>query len=129
MVEKPELADYIIESIADTQEDASSDVLDKNYNLKLASLIINLQLKNKLNNNETFKTQVKDIFGYANGLEKAGLNAYDNPKLNTNLMEALFFLKRKMLVYWLTNCTYFLPQGLQSISQSTQIIVVKMLSF
>jgi len=99
LVNKPELADFIIESVADTQEDASSDVLDKNYNLKLAALIINLQLKNKLNNNETFKTQVKDVFGYANSLEKAGLNAYDNPKLQTNLMEALFFLKRKMLVY------------------------------
>jgi hypothetical protein len=42
---------------------------------------------------------VGELYGYANNLEKAGMNAYSNPKLNTKLSEALFFLKRKIMVY------------------------------
>lgn len=99
LTDKPDDADYIIESIAETQEDISSDILEKNYNIKLASLLINLQLKNKATNEIVFKTQVTDIYGYANSAEKAGLNAYSNPKISAKLAESIFFLKRKILVY------------------------------
>lgn len=99
LVDKEAEADFVIDAQADTQEDVSSDVLEKNYNIKLGSLIINLQLKNRTNNTITFKTQVNDLYGYANNLEKAGLNAYENPKLKAGLGEALFFLKRKIIVY------------------------------
>lgn len=92
-------ADYIIEATADTQEDVSSDVLSGNYNIKLAALIINLQLKSKATGETIFKTQVNDVYGYANSLEKAGINAYSSPKLNAKLGEAVFFLKRKVIVY------------------------------
>lgn len=96
---KPELADYIIESIADTQEDISSDVLVSNYNIKLATLVINLNLKNRITGETIYKGQITDVFGYANNLEKAGLNAYNSSKLTAKLGEAVFFLKRKVLVY------------------------------
>ena len=99
IVEKPDEADFIIEATSDTKEDISSDVLDKNYTIKLATLIINLQLKNKLSGEVLFKNQVTDVYGYANTLEKAGLNAYQSEKLNAKLGEAIFFLKRKILVY------------------------------
>jgi hypothetical protein len=42
---------------------------------------------------------VSDVFGYANSSEKAGMNAYANPKVSGKLAEALFFLKRKIIVY------------------------------
>ena len=99
IVEKPDEADFIIEATSDTKEDVSSDVLDKNYTIKLATLIINLQLKNKLSGEVLFKNQVTEVYGYANTLEKAGLNAYQSEKLNAKLGEAIFFLKRKILVY------------------------------
>lgn len=99
LTDRPDDADYIIESVAETQEDISSDVLEKNYNIKLAALIINIQLKNKSTNEVLFKTQVSDVYGYANSAEKAGLNAYSNPKVSAKLAESLFFLKRKILVY------------------------------
>ena len=99
LVDNATQADFIIEVQADTQEDLSSDVLVNAYNIKLAVLNINLLLKNKLNQDELFKIPVKETYGYANSLEKAGLSAYENPKLVSNLSEALFFLKRKMLVY------------------------------
>lgn len=99
IVSKPEDADYIIESIAETQEDISSDILESNYKIKLAALVISLQLKNNLTKEVIYKTQVNDVYGYANNIEKAGMNAYSNPKLNTKLSEALFFLKRKIMVY------------------------------
>lgn len=99
LVERPEEADYIIESVAQTQEDISSSILHQNYNLKLAALTINLQLKNRASGEVLYKAQVNDIYGYANILEKAGLNAYANPKIPGKLAESLFFLKRKILVY------------------------------
>lgn len=99
LVDKPNEADYIIESVAETQEDISSDVLQVNYNIRLASLIINLQLKSKATGEVLYKTQVADVYGYANNAEKAGLNAYSNPKISAKLAESLFFLKRKILVY------------------------------
>ncbi len=99
LTDRPNDADYIIESVAETQEDISSDVLQKNYNIRLAALVINLQLKNKATGEVVFKTQVNDVYGYANSAEKAGLNAYSNPKVSGKLAESLFFLKRKILVY------------------------------
>lgn len=99
IADRAEQADYIIESSAETQEDISSDVLKKNYGISLASLVINLQLKNRATNEVLYKTQVSDVYGYANSADKAGLNAYSNPKVSAKLAEALFFLKRKILVY------------------------------
>ncbi len=96
---KMEQADFIIEADADTKEDVSSDVLENNYNIKLAGLVINLNLKSKASGETIFKTQITDVYGYANNLEKAGLNAYSSNKLNAKLGEAVFFLKRKVLVY------------------------------
>ena len=74
-------------------------MLERNYRIKLAALQINLQLKNRLTNEVLYKTQVNDLYGYANTAEKAGMNAYACPKLNARLSESLFFLKRKILVY------------------------------
>lgn len=99
LVNRPEDADYIIESVADTREDISSAILAENYKIKLVALLINIQLRNRSTNEVVYKTQVTDIYGYANNLEKAGLNAYSNPKINAKLAESLFFLKRKILVY------------------------------
>lgn len=99
LTDRKEEADYIIESAAETQKDVSSDVLEKNYEIQLAALLINIQLKNRVTGEVLYKTQVSDIYGYANTLEKAGLNAYSNPKINARLAESLFFLKRKILVY------------------------------
>lgn len=99
IVSKPEEADYIIESQADTQEDISSDILENFYKLKLAALVVNIQLKERKTGNVIYKQQLGDIYGYANVLEKAGVNAYQSQKLMVKLSEALFFLKRKVLVY------------------------------
>ena len=99
IVDKPEEADYIIESLAETKEDISSAILATNYNIKLVALIIDLQLKNRATNEVLFKSQVNDVYGYANSLDNAGLNAYSNPKISAKLAESLFFLKRKILVY------------------------------
>jgi hypothetical protein len=62
-------------------------------------LTVDLQLKKKNTAEVLYKQQVTEIYGYANNPEKAGLNAYSNPKLQAKLSEALFFLKRKILVY------------------------------
>lgn len=91
-------ADYIIELNANTQTDISDDVLSKNFNLNLALLTINVNLKNT-KGEVLFKSIVSDIYGYANSAEKAGINAYSNTKLKTRLSETLFFLKRKMIIY------------------------------
>jgi hypothetical protein len=99
LVDKAEQADYIITAKAETQKDISSSVLEQNYGLSLAQLIVDLQLKKRSNSDLLFKQQVTEIYGYANNPEKAGLNAYANPKLQAKLAEALFFLKRKILVY------------------------------
>lgn len=91
-------ADYVIELATDTQTDISDDVLNKNYALDLANLTINVALKNK-KGDVLYKSVVSEIYGYANGNEKAGINAYSNTKLKTKLSESLFFLKRKMIIY------------------------------
>jgi hypothetical protein len=73
--------------------------LSQTFNIKLASLSINLQLKNGQTGNVLYSSIVSDVYGYANSLENAGINSYASPKLNAKLAEALFFLKRKILVY------------------------------
>lgn len=92
-------ADFIIESVAETSEDNNSNILERNYNLHLAALNIQIQLKAKGSDNVLYKTQVNEVYGYANSLDQAGLNAYSSPKLSPKLSEALFFLKRKIVVY------------------------------
>lgn len=99
IVDKPELADYIISANAQTEKDISSDILEKNYELSLVSLTIDIQLKRRSTGDVLYSNQVNDIYGYANNPEKAGLNAYSNPKVASKLSETLFFLKRKILVY------------------------------
>ncbi len=97
-IDNPAQADYIIEVNGNTATDISSAVLQKTYHVNLAELLINLSLKNK--KGETiYKTTINEIYGYANNAEKAGLNAYSNPKLKTKLGEGLFFLKRKIVSY------------------------------
>jgi hypothetical protein len=98
IVDNAKAGDYTIELASDTQTDISDDVLNKYYSLDLAQLTINVALKN--NKGEVlYKNVVSEIYGYANGNEKAGINAYSNTKLKTKLSESLFFLKRKMIVY------------------------------
>ncbi|MBL7901837.1 MAG: LPP20 family lipoprotein [Bacteroidia bacterium] len=99
LVDKAAQADYIISANAETQKDISSDILEKNYQLSLVQLIVDLQLKKSGSSDILYKQQVTEVYGYANNAEKAGLNAYSNPKLQAKLAEALFFLKRKILVY------------------------------
>jgi hypothetical protein len=99
LVDYAEEADYIIEAVSDTKEDLGSAVLEKNYAVKLASLTINLSLRERKTNETLYKTQVNELYGYANLLEKAGMNAYACTKLNAKLAEGIFFLKRKILVY------------------------------
>jgi len=99
LVDAASEADYIIESLADTKEDIASAILEKNYEVKLAALTINLSLKDRRSNETLFKTQVNELYGYANQLDKAGINAYASTKMNAKLAEAIFFLKRKILVY------------------------------
>jgi hypothetical protein len=91
-------ADYTIESVASTEKDISSDVFENKCKLKLAALTITLQLKNS-NQEVLYNTQVDEIYGYANSLESAGINAYSSPDIDNRMAEALFFLKRKIVVY------------------------------
>ena len=99
LVDNANEADYLIELVADTKEDVGSAILEANYSVKLASLLINVSLKSRSTMETLYKTQIIDLYGYANELEKAGMNAYASPKLNTKLAEAIFFLKRKIVVY------------------------------
>ena len=99
LVDNANEADYLIEVVADTKEDVGSAILEANYSVKLASLLINVSLKSRSTMETLYKTQIIDLYGYANELEKAGMNAYASPKLNTKLAEAIFFLKRKIVVY------------------------------
>lgn len=99
LVDNANEADFIIESVADTKKDISSSVLERNYKVSLASLVVNLQLKNKATSEVLYKAQITDVYGYANDLETAGQNAYSSSKFTAKLGEAVFFLKRKILVY------------------------------
>jgi hypothetical protein len=99
LVETIEQSDFVIEIQSDTYKDLSSDILNKNYGVVLAGLHVTLLLRNKLTKEQIFKTEINDVYGYANTFEIAGLNTYSNSRLQTKLMESLFFLKRKIVVF------------------------------
>jgi len=98
MVDQASNADYIIDITANTANDISSAVLQKNYHINLVELTVNLSLKNR-KGEVVYKTLINEVYGYANSAEKAGLNAYSSPRLKSKMSEALFFLKRKMISY------------------------------
>lgn len=98
VVDNAASSDYIIETEANTTEDISSDVLEKNFKLNLAQLSVNVALKNKAGE-VLYKGLVNEVYGFANSSEKAGINAYGNNKLKVRLSESLFFVKRKMINY------------------------------
>ncbi len=99
IVEMKEQSDFMIEVQADTQKDISSDVLNKNYGVWLFGLRITLSLRNTVTKEQIYKADISEIYGYANTQETAGFNAYYSDKLKTKMSEALFFLKRKFIVY------------------------------
>lgn len=99
IVEAKEQADFVIDAESFTQKDISSDILNLNYNIQLAYLKIKLTVRNTITKELVFNTELTDIYGYGNSIEMAGLNAYQSDRLKTKLNEALFFLKRKIIVY------------------------------
>lgn len=99
IIHEPQGADFSIEIDADTKKDVSSDILKQNYNVQLALLNVNLILRDMSNGEIIYKTEISGIYGYANDLLLAGVNAYYADKLKIKMSEALFFLKRKMIVY------------------------------
>ncbi len=99
IVEQKELADFIIEVDANTQKDISSDILNTTYNVQLAFLKIKLSLRNVQTSELIYSNELSDIYGYGNSQETAGFNSYQSDKLKMKLSEALFFLKRKLIVY------------------------------
>ncbi len=99
IIEQKELADYIIEIDANTQKDISSNILNATYNIQLSFLKVKLLLKKVQTNELIYITELSDIYGYGNSQETAGFNAYQTDKLKIRISEALFFLKRKLIVY------------------------------
>ena len=98
IVDNKSSADYILEIKTDTKEDISSEILNSTFNLRLASLSINIQLS-KSNSDLLHKVQGTGIFGYGNSLSAAGMNAYSAEKLNLSLQELAFQIKRKIVNY------------------------------
>ena len=99
IVEQKELADFIIEVDANTQKDISSDILNSTYSVQLSFLKIKLSLRNTQTSELIYSNEISDIYGYGNSQETAGFNSYQSDKLKLKLSEALFFLKRKLIVY------------------------------
>ena len=99
IVEQKELADFIIEVDANTQKDISSDILNSTYSVQLSFLKIKLSLRNTQTSELIYSNEISDIYGYGNSQETAGFNSYQSDKLKMKLSEALFFLKRKLIVY------------------------------
>lgn len=91
-------SDFVIEIYSDTYKDVSSDILNKNYGVVLTGLNLTIALRNSLTKELIYKTEITNVYGYANTLEIAGLNAYTSERLHTKLTEALFFLKRNIIV-------------------------------
>jgi len=94
----PQDADYIIECSAETSEDLSSNALKRSYNLALVDLRVTLQLKNS-SGAPLYNASFNEVYGYGGTTESAGLNAYNSNKLKSKLSEAVFFMKRKIVVY------------------------------
>lgn len=99
LVELKDQADVIIELEANTQKDISSGLLFAHYNVQLALLKVKLSLRYANTKELIYKTDITGVYGYANTLEAAGLNAYYSEQLKNKLHESLFFLKRKLIVY------------------------------
>ena len=99
IIEKKELADYMIEIEANTQKDISSNILNATYNIQLSFLKVKLSLRKVPTNELIYNTELSDIYGYGNSQETAGFNVYQSDKLKLRVSEALFFLKRKLIVY------------------------------
>ncbi len=99
IVEQKELADFIIDVDANTQKDISSDILNSTYNVQLSFLKVKIALRNTQTSELIYSNELSDIYGYGNSQETAGFNSYQSDKLKIKLSEALFFLKRKLIVY------------------------------
>jgi hypothetical protein len=99
IVEQKELADFIIDVDANTQKDISSDILNSTYNVQLSFLKVKIALRNTQTSELVYSNELSDIYGYGNSQETAGFNSYQSDKLKIKLSEALFFLKRKLIVY------------------------------
>lgn len=99
IVEQKELADFIIDIDANTQKDVSSDILNTTYNVQLSFLKIKIALRNTHTTELIYSNELSDIYGYGNSQETAGFNSYQSDKFKIKLSEALFFLKRKLIVY------------------------------
>jgi hypothetical protein len=92
-------ADYIIECVSNTSKDISSDELNSKFGIQLAKLNLQLNLKNAKTNEIIYSGIADEIYGSGNSLDIAGMNAYNSEQLKIKLYEALFFLKRKLIVY------------------------------
>ncbi len=99
LTETAQTADYIIECIANTSKDISSDALNSKFGIQLAKLNLQLNLKNAKTNEVIYSGLADEIYGSGNSLDIAGINAYNSEQLKIKLYEALFFLKRKLIVY------------------------------
>jgi len=99
LTETAQTADYIIECIANTSKDISSDALNSKFGIQLAKLNVQLNLKNAKTNEVIYTGLADEIYGSGNSLDIAGINAYNSEQLKIKLYEALFFLKRKLIVY------------------------------
>jgi hypothetical protein len=99
IVEQKVLADFIIDVDANTQKDISSDILNSTYNVQLSFLKVKISLRNSQTSELIYSNELSDIYGYGNSQETAGFNSYQSDKLKIKLSEALFFLKRKLIVY------------------------------
>jgi len=99
LTETAQTADYIIECISNTSKDISSDALNGKFGIQLAKLNLQLNLKNAKTNEVIYSGLADEIYGSGNSLDIAGINAYNSEQLKIKLYEALFFLKRKLIVY------------------------------
>lgn len=99
IVDQKELSDFVIDVDANTQKDISSDILNATYNIQLSFIKVKLSLKDNVTQEVIYNSEISDVYGYGNSQETAGFNAYQTEKLKVKLNEALFLLKRKLIVY------------------------------
>lgn len=99
IIETAQNADFIIECLSNTTKDISSDALNGKFGIQLAKLNLQLNLKNAKTGEVIYSGLADEIYGGGNNLEIAGMNAYNSDQLKIKLYEALFFLKRKLIVY------------------------------
>jgi hypothetical protein len=99
ITETAQNADFIIECLSNTTKDISSDALNGKFGIQLAKLNLQLNLKNAKTGEVVYSGLADEIYGSGNSLDIAGINAYNSEQLKIKLYEALFFLKRKLIVY------------------------------